>query len=216
MKETEKTTAEKIEDVTGKPKPKMTNAKFTVPTTKESAALRIIINALFEFGDILFEPDGPNGPSLVVNNESGTEISLTEFQSEMLKAVGIPTFKEDSEAPSFDDLLSTTTGDARALMGKIRDAREEDAFMETLRQLTPLKGSRRTKEVLDAGCRIALRADMERLSKILHEAKDKIGPEKDKADPFTSSLWYVDFCLDMALEYADEMHNFIEPAEKNE
>lgn len=135
MKETEKTTAEKIEEAAGKPKPKTTNAKFTVLTTKESAALRIIINTLFEFGDILFEPDGPNGPSLVVNNESGTVISLTEFQSEMPKAVGIPTFKEDSEAPSFDDLMSATTGDARALMEKIRDAREEDAFMETLRQL---------------------------------------------------------------------------------
>lgn len=194
----------------------MTNAKFTVPTTKESAALQIIINVLFRFGDILFEPDGPNGPSLVVNNESGTEISLTEFQSEILKAVGVPTFKEDGETPSFDDLLSATTGDARVLMGKISDAHEEDAFMETLRQLTPLKGSRRTKEVLDAGRRIALRADMERLSKILHEAKDKMGPEKDKAEPFTSSLWYVDFCLDKALEYVDEMHALLESAGKNE
>ena len=116
----------------------MTNEKFTVPTTKESAALKIIIILLFEFGDILFKPDGPNGPSLVVNTKSGTEIPLTEPQSEMLKAVGVPTFKEDSEVPSFDDLLNATTGDAHVLMGKIRDAHEEDAFMETLRQLTPL------------------------------------------------------------------------------
>lgn len=112
----------------------MTNEKFTVPTTKESAALQIIITLLFEFGDILFKPDGPNGPSLVVNTKSGTEILLTEFQSEMLKAVGVPTFK----VSSFDDLLNATTGDAHVLMGKIRDAHEEDAFMETLRQLTPL------------------------------------------------------------------------------
>ena len=116
----------------------MTNKKFTAPATKESAALQIIIILLFEFGDILFKPDGPNGPSLVVNSESGTEIPLTEKQAEMLKAVGVPTFKKDSEVPSFDDLLNATTGDAHVLMGKIRDAGEEDAFMETLRQLTPL------------------------------------------------------------------------------
>lgn len=99
----------------------MTNEKFIVPTTKEEAALKVLINALFEFGDILFEPYGLNGPSLVVNNESGTVISLSKSQSDILKAVGVP--------------LSATTGDARALMEKIRDAREEDAFMETLRQL---------------------------------------------------------------------------------
>lgn len=118
----------------------MTNEKFTVPTTKESAALQIIITLLFEFGDILFKPDRPNGPSLVVNTKSGTEILLTEFQSEMLKAVGIPTFKENSEVPSFDDLLNATTGDAHVLMGKIRDAHEERNFMEAIRQLAPLVG----------------------------------------------------------------------------
>lgn len=118
----------------------MTNEKFTVPTTKESAALQIIITLLFEFGDILFKPDGPSGPSLVVNTKSGTEILLTEFQSEMLKAVGVPTFKENSEVPSFDDLLNATTGDAHVLMGKIRDAHEEKNFMEAICQLAPLFG----------------------------------------------------------------------------
>lgn len=118
----------------------MTNEKFTVPTTKESAALQIIIILLFEFGDILFKPDGPNGPSLVVNTESGTEILLTESQSEMLKAVGVPTFKEDSEVPSFDDLLNATTDNARLLMEEIRDAGEEKNFMKAIRQLAPLVG----------------------------------------------------------------------------
>ena len=118
----------------------MTFEKFTVPTTKESAALKIIIILLFEFGDILFKPDGPNGPSLVVNTKSGTEIPLTESQSEMLKAVGVPTFKEDIEVPSFDDLLNATTGDARLLMEEIRDAGEEKNFMEAIRQLAPLVG----------------------------------------------------------------------------
>ena len=118
----------------------MTNEKFTVPTTKESAALQIIFILLFEFGDILFKPDGPNGPSLVVNTKSGTKIPLTEFQSEMLKAVGVPIFKEDSEVPSFDDLLNATTDNARLLMEEIRDAGEEKNFMEAIRQLAPLVG----------------------------------------------------------------------------
>jgi hypothetical protein len=90
----------------------MTNEKFTVPTTEKEAALQILIEALFEFGDILFKPDGQNGPSLVVNNESGTEISLTESQSDILRAAGVPVFKEGGDAPSFDGLLSATEGGA--------------------------------------------------------------------------------------------------------
>lgn len=118
----------------------MTNHKRHVPQTEEAAALQVLINALFEFGDVLFEPDGPNGPSLVVNNEPGTEISLTESQSDILKAAGVPVFKEKGEAPSFDDLLSATTGDARLLMEEIRDAGEEDAFVDALIQLAPRMG----------------------------------------------------------------------------
>lgn len=40
----------------------MTNRKRPAPRAKEPAALQVLINALFEFGDILFEPDGLNGP----------------------------------------------------------------------------------------------------------------------------------------------------------
>lgn len=118
----------------------MTNAKFTAPRTEKEAALQVLINALFEFGDILFEPDGPNGPSLVVNNEPGTEISLTESQSDILKAAGVPVFKERGDGPSFDDLLSATTGGARLLMEEIRDAGEEDAFVDALLQLATRMG----------------------------------------------------------------------------
>lgn len=118
----------------------MTDAKFAVPRTEKEAALQILIEALFEFGDILFEPDGPNGPSLVANNEPGTEISLTESQSDILKAAGIPVFKEGGDGPSFDDLLSAAEGDARLLMEEIRDAGEEDAFMDAMLQLAPRMG----------------------------------------------------------------------------
>lgn len=90
----------------------MTDRESAAPQTEEAAALRVLIGALFEFGDILFEPDGPNGPSLVVNNEPGTEISLTESQSDILRAAGVPVFKERGDAPSFDDLLSATEGRA--------------------------------------------------------------------------------------------------------
>lgn len=82
----------------------MTDAKSAAPRTEKEAALRVLIEALFEFGDILFEPDGPNGPSLVVNNEPGTEISLTESQSNILKAAGVPVFKEGGDDPSFDGM----------------------------------------------------------------------------------------------------------------
>ena len=118
----------------------MTNAKFTAPRTEKEAALQILIEALFEFGDVLFEPDGPNGPSLVVNNEPGTEISLTESQSDILKAAGVPAFKEGGDAPLFDDLMGDAEGDARALMEKIRDAGEEGAFIDALLQLAPRMG----------------------------------------------------------------------------
>ena len=78
----------------------MTNEKFTVPTTKESAALKIIIILLFEFGDILFKPEGPNGPSLIINHEPGTEILLTKEQAAILQSVGFPCFADAEKTPS--------------------------------------------------------------------------------------------------------------------
>lgn len=103
---------------------------------EESAALDALVDSLFEYGDVLFDPDGPNGPSLTINNEIGTEISLTEGQAKALMAVGVPTFPEVE--PSFDDLLQASSDDARILMEEIRDAGEEERFMEALRQLAPL------------------------------------------------------------------------------
>lgn len=64
---------------------------------KESAALDILITSLFEYGDILFDPDNPLGPSLVINNEFGTEISLTKQQAEVLLSAGVPCFTEERQ-----------------------------------------------------------------------------------------------------------------------
>lgn len=113
---------------------------------EKSAALNVLINSLFEYGDVMFDPDAPSGPSLVINNELGTEISLTPAQSEALETAGVPCFagnrqltnipyhKKDEE-PSFDDLFHATTDNARLLMEEIRDAGEEKNFMEVFRQL---------------------------------------------------------------------------------
>lgn len=114
----------------------ITDVADQVTCKEESIALDTLIKSLFEFGDILFDPDGLNGPSLIINNEIGTEISLTEGQAKALMAVGVPTFPEVE--PSFDDLLNATTDNARLLMEEIRDAGEEDNFMEIFRQLAPL------------------------------------------------------------------------------
>ena len=64
---------------------------------KESAALDVLINSLFEYGDILFDTDSPLGPSLIINNELGTEISLTKKQAEALLNVGVPCSTEERQ-----------------------------------------------------------------------------------------------------------------------
>lgn len=114
-----------------------------VTSKEESAALDALIDSLFEYGDVIFDPDGP---SLIINNESGTEISLTEEQAEALLNVGVPCFAKEQEGPSFDDLLNATTDNARLLMEEIRDACEEDNFMEILRQLAPFINKEGKKE----------------------------------------------------------------------
>ena len=118
----------------------VTDAADQVTCKEESIALDTLIKSLFEFGDILFNPDGLNGPSLIINNERGTEISLTKKQAEALLNVGVPCFADAEETPSFDDLLNATTDNARLLMEEIRDAGEEKNFMEAIRQLAPLVG----------------------------------------------------------------------------
>ena len=60
---------------------------------EESAALEVLVSSLFEYGDVLFDPDGSNGPSLIINNEPSTEISLTKKQTEALLDVGVPCFR---------------------------------------------------------------------------------------------------------------------------
>lgn len=118
----------------------VTDVTDQVTCKEESIALDTLIKSLFEFGDILFDPDGLNGPSLIINNERGTEISLTKKQAEALLNVGVPCFADEEKAPSFDDLLNATTDNARLLMEEIRDAGEEKNFMEAIRQLAPLVG----------------------------------------------------------------------------
>lgn len=124
----------------------VTDVTDQVTGKEESAALDALIDSLFEYGDVIFDPDNPNGPSLIINNESGTKISLTEEQAEALQNVGVPCFAKEQEAPSFDDLLNATTDNAHLLMEEIRDACEEDNFMEILRQLAPLIGKEGEKE----------------------------------------------------------------------
>lgn len=118
----------------------VTDVADQVTCKEESIALDTLIKSLFEFGDILFDPDGLNGPSLIINNERGTEISLTEERAEILRNVGVPCFADAEGTPSFDDLLNATTDNARLLMEEIRDAGEEKNFMEAIRQLAPLVG----------------------------------------------------------------------------
>lgn len=118
----------------------VTDITDQVTYKEESAALEVLVDSLFEYGDVLFDPDGLNGPSLIINNERGTEISLTEERAEILRNVGVPCFADAEETPSFDDLLNVTTDNARLLMEEIRDAGEEKNFMEAIRQLAPLVG----------------------------------------------------------------------------
>lgn len=107
---------------------------------EESAALEVLVSSLFEYGYVLFDPNNPHGPSLIINNERGTEISLTEERAEILRNVGVPCFVDAGKVTSFDDLLNATTDNARLLMEEVRDAGEERSFMEAIRQLAPLVG----------------------------------------------------------------------------
>lgn len=118
----------------------VTDIADQVTYKEESAALEVLVDSLFEYGDVLFDPNNPHGPSLIINNERGTEISLTEERAEILRNVGVPCFADAEETPSFDDLLNATTDNARLLMEEIRDAGEEKNFMEAIRQLAPLVG----------------------------------------------------------------------------
>lgn len=75
----------------------VTDITDQVTYKEESAALEVLVGSLFEYGDVLFDPNGPHGPSLIINNEPSTEISLTKKQAEALLNVGVPCFADMEE-----------------------------------------------------------------------------------------------------------------------
>ena len=72
-----------------------------VTCKEESAALEVLVDSLFEYGDVLFDP---TGPSLIINNEPSTEISLTKKQAEALLNVGVPCFVDAGKVTSSEDM----------------------------------------------------------------------------------------------------------------
>lgn len=82
----------------------VTDVADQVTCKEESAALEVLVSSLFEYGDVLFDPDGPHGPSLIINNERGTEISLTKKQAKALLNVGVPCFVDAGKVTSFEDM----------------------------------------------------------------------------------------------------------------
>lgn len=82
----------------------VTDAADQVTCKEESIALDTLIKSLFEFGDILFDPNNPHGPSLIINNEPSTEISLTKKQAEALLNVGVPCFADAGKVTSSEDM----------------------------------------------------------------------------------------------------------------
>ena len=81
-----------------------TDVTDQVTCKEESAALEVLVSSLFEYGDVLFDPDGPNGPLLIINNAPNIEISLTKKQAEALLNVGVPCFADMVKEPSFEDM----------------------------------------------------------------------------------------------------------------
>lgn len=82
----------------------VTDITDQVTYKEESAALEVLVDSLFEYGDVLFDPNGPHGPSLIINNERGTEISLTKKQAEALLNVGVPCFANAGKVTSSEDM----------------------------------------------------------------------------------------------------------------
>ena len=82
----------------------VTDVADQVTCKEESAALEVLVDSLFEYGDVLFDPNGPHGPSLIINNEPSTEISLTKKQAEALLNVGVPCFVDEGKVTSSEDM----------------------------------------------------------------------------------------------------------------
>lgn len=82
----------------------VTDITDQVTHKEESAALEVLVDSLFEYGDVLFDPNGPHGPSLIINNEPSTEISLTKKQAKALLNVGVPCFVDAGKVTSFEDM----------------------------------------------------------------------------------------------------------------
>lgn len=57
-------------------------------TERKARAFDVMNDALFGYGDVLLK--GGRAPQLVINNEEGTEISITEEAARVLKEAGIP------------------------------------------------------------------------------------------------------------------------------
>lgn len=57
-------------------------------TEAKARALDVLSDALFGYGDVLLK--GGRAPQLVINNEEGTEVSITEEAARILKEAGIP------------------------------------------------------------------------------------------------------------------------------
>lgn len=82
----------------------VTDITDQVTYKEESAALEVLVDSLFEYGDVLFDPNNPHGPSLIINNEPSTEISLTKKQAEALLNVGVPCFVDEGKVTSLEDM----------------------------------------------------------------------------------------------------------------
>lgn len=82
----------------------VTDITDQVTYKEESAALEVLVDSLFEYGDVLFDPNNHHGPSLIINNEPSTEISLTKKQAEALLNVGVPCFVDVGKVTSSEDM----------------------------------------------------------------------------------------------------------------
>lgn len=56
-------------------------------TKRKARAFDVINDALFGYGDVLLK--GGRAPQLVINNEEGTEVSITEEAAKALREAGI-------------------------------------------------------------------------------------------------------------------------------
>ena len=56
-------------------------------TERKARAFDVVNDALFGYGDVLLK--GGRAPQLVINNEEGTEVSITEAAAKALREAGV-------------------------------------------------------------------------------------------------------------------------------